>query len=140
MGRVDMQTGPDTTDPWAHMVGALSLASGVVLHSATLAHFLETSLDEANRRASIECMRPLNPLKLVERPDALTATITWRDPTHCCYIDQIWRATRSRVKGICALSGREIRPRDEVFKPGRCRTRPANAQAMILAEALNDMT
>jgi hypothetical protein len=135
-----MQTGPDTTDPWTHVIDVLSVASGEVLNSAKLPHFLETTLDKANRGVSIGCMRPMNPPKLVERPDALTATITWRDPTRCCYIDQIWRATRSRVKGICALSGREIRPRDEVFKPGQCRPRPANAHAMILAEALNDLT
>ncbi|WP_254369037.1 DUF3331 domain-containing protein [Paraburkholderia phenazinium] len=77
-------------------------------------------------------------VKLLDRPDASTATIAWRDSTHCCYGDQVWRASRSRVKGVCAMSGRAIFPNDEVFKPRRGRASPLNAHAMILAVVLDE--
>ncbi len=75
---------------------------------------------------------------LIERPTSATATIAWRDATHCSYGDQLWHVSRARVSGICAMSGTAIRIGDKVFKPRRGRPAPLNAGAMILAEVLNE--
>jgi hypothetical protein len=83
-----------------------------------------------NRHVSVE---------LIERIDAWTATISWRDATRCCYVDQVWRASRSRVKGVCAMSGRVIHLNDDVFRPSRGRAIPLNGRAMILTVMLDDL-
>src|ERR1700722_11860289 len=77
-----------------------------------------TSTDRPKRMA---CWVPVRKgphkviVTLVERSTESTATIAWRDSTHCCYGDQGWRASRSRVEGVCAMSGRAINPNDAVF-------------------------
>jgi hypothetical protein len=78
-------------------------------------------------------------VKLIERPSSTTATIEWRDPTRCCYGDQVWRAMRARTAGVCAMSGVEIRPGDRVYGPNP-RPVPGNAGAMILASVLDQAT
>jgi len=135
-----MRANSNATDPWMQTIGLLSLLSGVALpgvsHRATL----------RAKPASKVCW-PLAPsahhqalVTLIDRPTASTATIAWRDSTHCCYGDQVWRACRSRVSGVCAMSGRAINPNDSVFKPSRCRNSPLNAHAMILTCMLDDAT
>jgi hypothetical protein len=135
-----MRTNSNATDPWMQTLGLLSQLSGVALpgvgHRATL-----------RAKPAGEAYWPAAPsthhravVTLIDRPTASTATIAWRDSTHCCYGDQIWRACRSRVSGVCAMSGRAINPNDPVFKPSRCRTSPLNAHAMILTCMLDDAT
>jgi Domain of unknown function (DUF3331) len=126
------------TDPWMHTIGVLSLLSGVTVPVAS------RRFASANRPKRKACQVPLPgenhqvTVTLIERPTESTATIAWHDPTHCCYGDQVWRASRSRVEGVCAMSGRAISRNDAVFKPSRSRASPLNAHAMILAAVLED--
>jgi hypothetical protein len=135
-----MRTNSNATDPWMQTIGLLSQLSGVALSGG-------------GRRAALrakpagEACWPLAPgthhqalVTLIDRPTASTATIAWRDSTHCCYGDQIWRACCSRVSGVCAMSGRAINPNDLVFRSSRCRTSPLNAHAMILTCMLDGAT
>ena len=135
-----MQENSNATDPWMQTIGLLWLLSGVALpgvrHRAT-----------SRAKPASEVRWPLAPsahhqalITLIDRPTASTATIAWRDSTHCRYGDQVWRACRSRVSGVCAMSGCAINPNDSVFKPSRCRNLPLNAHAMILTCMLDDAT
>jgi hypothetical protein len=73
----------------------------------------------------------------VERQTNSEVLVSWHDPTRCRYDEQRWTRMKSRVRGICALSGRTIRVGDEIYKPQwRGAKRPANASAMILAMEL----
>lgn len=74
-------------------------------------------------------------VRVVEWSDK-SLTIVWHDPTACSYDDQRWRRLKSTKDGVCALTGQAIRKGDEVFKPGRSKPPPANAEAMILVSAL----
>lgn len=112
-------------DPWARTIFQLtSLNDGVNFGTpSTKRPFTQTG----ERRVTV---------KLIERPSTTTATIEWRDSTRCCYGDQVWRAMRARTAGVCAMSGREIRPGDQVYGPNP-RPVPSNAGAMILASVLD---
>jgi len=112
-------------DPWAQTIFQLtSLNDGVNFGKpSTRRPFTQTG----ERRVTV---------KLIERPSTTTATIEWRDSTRCCYGDQVWRAMRARTAGVCAMSGREIRPGDQVYGPNP-RPVPSNAGAMILASVLD---
>ncbi|WP_250515953.1 DUF3331 domain-containing protein [Caballeronia sp. INDeC2] len=115
-------------DPWAQTIFQLtSLNDGVSFDAPFTSHpFAQTG----ERRVTV---------KLIERPSTTTATIEWRDSTRCCYGDQVWRAMRARTAGVCAMSGREIRPGDYVYGPNP-RPVPGNAGAMILASVLDQAT
>jgi Domain of unknown function (DUF3331) len=82
--------------------------------------------------------RPVT-ISVSERPTNSTAILEWRDPTSCCYGEQIWRSCVARRSGECALSGQPIHSGDEIYKPNRCKVAPANADAMILASALDSV-
>jgi hypothetical protein len=79
-------------------------------------------------------------VRLIDRPTRSTATIAWSDSTACSYGDQIWRWSRARAAGVCAMSGRAILPGDAIYKPRTCRPMPLNAQAMILGVVLDEVT
>ena len=65
---------------------------------------------------------------------ANTLSIYWSDSQTGHYAEQIWRLGLAREDGFCALSGRPIRPGDDVFSPRRSMTFvPANWRRMILA-------
>jgi hypothetical protein len=127
-------------DPWMQTVGLLSVLSAAADPGVRRP---VVSTDQPKRKA---CGLPLPEehhkviVTLIERSTDSTATIAWRDSTHCCYGDQVWRASRSRVDGVCAMSGRAINPNDAVFKPSRRWSSPLNAHAMILAAVLEDAT
>ena len=135
-----MQANSNATDPWMQTIGLLSLLSGVPVPGVRL------PAASTNKPACKVCRPPVpgeGPralVTLIDRPNASTATISWRDSTRCCYGDQVWRASRARVKGVCAMNGCVISPSDAVFKPGRCRTLPLNVHAMILTSILDDVT
>jgi hypothetical protein len=135
-----MRKKSDAIDPWMHTIGMLTLLSRLKLAGSKRPDGMR------DRPASIGCRHPLpweyqkGLVTLVDRSNALTATIAWRDSTRCCYGDQVWRAARSRVKGGCAMSGLPINPNDAVFKPCRSRSSPLNAHTMILAAILDDAT
>ncbi|ASL47780.1 hypothetical protein bAD24_III10315 [Burkholderia sp. AD24] len=76
-------------------------------------------------------------ITILEREGPLRATVSWSDPTTCCYWEQLWRRGRARKRGFCALTGAEIAPSDEVFRPSSVAPVPVNINAMILASVLD---
>ncbi|MFC0399178.1 DUF3331 domain-containing protein [Paraburkholderia rhizosphaerae] len=125
-------------DPWRQTIGLLSLMSGRVDPAVTRLAALHVQFERRNCRLPMAGERFDAQVCLIERPTSATATIAWRDATHCSYGDQLWHAARARVNGVCAMSGRAIQVGDAVFKPRRGRPAPLNASAMILATVLND--
>ena len=117
-------------DPWARTVGLLGKASNVVIDAGGAAH------RHAKPCRTGAWMGGL--VTVIDRPTPSTATIAWRDPTRGCLGDQVWRLTRARRLGFCAISRRAIGPGDAVYKPD-CRAAPVNADAMILACVINDV-
>ncbi|MBR8210645.1 DUF3331 domain-containing protein [Burkholderia cenocepacia] len=61
--------------------------------------------------------------------------VRWVEPGRAHYGEQTWRLARASCPGVCALSGRNIVPGYEVYKPTG-RPVPSNARAMILANVL----
>jgi hypothetical protein len=126
------------TDPWLQTIGLLSVLSGntdaAAVDVATVAAHggrKEAHLPVMGERFEVQ-------VQVIDRPSQSTATVVWRDPTHCSYGDQVWHASRARVAGICAVSGRAIRPGDAIYKPRPCRPAPLNVGAMILERVVNE--
>ena len=44
---------------------------------------------------------------ILEREGPLRATVSWSDPTTCCYWEQLWRRGRARKRGFCAHRRRD---------------------------------
>jgi hypothetical protein len=128
----------DVCDPWRQTIGLLSLMSGRVDPAVTRLAALHVQFERRHSPLPMAGERFDAQVCLIERPTSATATIAWRDATHCSYGDQLWHAARARVSGVCAMSGRAIRVGDEVFKPRRGRPAPLNASAMIRAAVLNE--
>lgn len=133
-----MLTRANFTDPWLQTLGLLSVLSGDVdagnVDTAVIAARAgckTTHLPVLGERFDVQ-------VHVIDRPTQSTATVVWRDSTHCSYGDQIWHATRARTAGVCAMSGRAIRPGDSIYKPRPCRPAPLNAGAMILRCVLNE--
>jgi hypothetical protein len=133
-----MLTKANFNDPWLQILGLLSLLSGD----------LDTGADEV-ATVAVRCGRTAAHLPVrgdrldvqvhvIDRPTQSTATVVWRDSTHCSYGDQMWHASRARVAGVCAISGRAIQPGDEIYKPRPCRPAPLNFRAMILRGVVNE--
>ena len=123
------------TDPW----------------SATVQQLRRLAVERADSRAPSSGKKESRPfvkygvidlstisVRVIDRPSESTATIVWRDPTTCCYGDQLWRASVARESGTCAVSGRPINQGDEIYRPRRSRHMPANAVAMILLSVVHD--
>ena len=121
-------------DPWMQTIGLLSVPAGGSKGCGS-------GLNERNGARHVDgtALHGVT-VSLIDRPTPATATISWRDSTRCCYGDQLWRSSRARTEGICAMSGRPIRPGDAVYKPRFGRSAPRNADAMILTSALDDAT
>ncbi|MDT6964578.1 DUF3331 domain-containing protein [Cupriavidus sp. SZY C1] len=75
---------------------------------------------------------------IIERLSTAMAVVSWRDATHCRYGAQVWTIGTARDPGQCALSGAPIDRNDLVFRPQRSRPPALNADAMILASAMDD--
>jgi hypothetical protein len=121
-------------DPWMQTIGLLSVpAAGSTGCDRGL------NVGDAARHVDGATLHGVT-VSLIDRPSSSTATISWRDSTRGCYGDQVWSASRACAEGICAMSGRPIRPGDAVYKPRSCRRAPRNAGAMILTSALDDAT
>jgi hypothetical protein len=73
---------------------------------------------------------------VLERPTTTTAIVDWCDPGSCRYRDQMWRVTRARNAGVCALSDFVIVAGERVYQPRTCQPTPKNARAMIRAEQI----
>jgi Domain of unknown function (DUF3331) len=75
--------------------------------------------------------------RLVERVGERLLTVSWSNPTSCCYPDQPWVIAIARRDGVCALSGAVISYGDPIFRPRAAKLMPTNSQAMMLASAVN---
>ncbi|WP_425497869.1 DUF3331 domain-containing protein [Paraburkholderia ultramafica] len=133
-----MPSRSNRSDPWVQTVGLLALLSG----AANAPPLLSAAAREAGR-GELRTPSRSNPRKaaasVIDRPSSSSATISWCDPTSCRYVEQVWRASIARISGICALSGARINPGDAIYKPGRARSTPANADEMILSSVVNDV-
>lgn len=96
----------------------------------TLAALTYTADDNARRTHA-----PI--VSIVERLSNAMAVVSWRDATHCRYGAQVWTIGSARDPGVCALSGAPIGRSDLVFRPQRSRPPALNADAMILASAMD---
>ncbi|CAB3764796.1 DUF3331 domain-containing protein [Paraburkholderia humisilvae] len=118
-------------DPWSQTLNLLSSLS----HGAT-------GLPRPRRLKSCAARAPsaascTGTARLVERVGERLLTVSWSDPTSCCYPDQPWVVAIARRDGVCALSGQPISYGDPIFRPRAAKLMPTNAQAMMLASAVN---
>ena len=119
-------------DPWIQTISLLFLpehsggANRESVQRAACKYYSESNVSEC---------RPF--VRVIERQTAQAVTLDWRDSTNCCYREQLWVASRSRVCARCALSGAPILPGDEIFRPRPTRPAPRNVGAMILATAVD---
>jgi hypothetical protein len=126
------------TDPWMQTLGLLSVLSG---DTDAGVNELAAAVSRNGRK---NCDLPVMgkrfevQVHVIDRPSKSTATVIWRDPTRCSYGDQVWHASRARVTGVCAMSGRGIQPGDAIYKPRPCRPVPLNSGAMILRTVLDN--
>ncbi|MBN3761572.1 DUF3331 domain-containing protein [Burkholderia sp. Ac-20365] len=118
-------------DPWTRTINLLSLRPDP---SCTI----EEPIDQPLRRRAVESnaatWEPC--VTVIDRPSALTVVLDWRDPTKCCYREQLWVSARARVSGRCAMTGAAIEPGDDIFRPRPARPAPRNVTAMVLASAV----
>lgn len=94
-----------------------------------------TSLTYSAEDNALRAHAPI--VTVIERLSAAMAVVSWRDATHCRYGAQVWTAGTARDTGVCALSGQAIDRTDLVFRPQRSRPPALNADAMILAKAMD---
>ncbi|WP_338641700.1 DUF3331 domain-containing protein [Burkholderia pyrrocinia] len=139
---MDFATSAMAVDPWTQTLGLLAQLSGSS-DARVVAPLCETqrgcvSGNVAHQRP-VSVVRRSGLVNFIDRPTATTVTIAWRDSTHCSYGDQLWQASRAKVNGVCAMSGHPIRPGDAVYQPRPEHPKPLNADAMILASALQEM-
>jgi len=100
--------------------------------SAHARMILVSALDSTYRstaRPKIEILEHVQDMLLVR----------WVEPGRAHYGEQTWRLTRASRPGICVLSGAEIVPGYEVFRPSG-RPAPSNARAMIWAAVLSKLS
>jgi hypothetical protein len=128
-----MQLDANFVDPWTRTIHLLSLDDGPqcpVEEPIERPPKRRTSAD-SNASTWEPCVT------VVDRPGMSTVVLDWRDPTKCCYREQLWISARARVAGRCAMSGEPIIPGDEIFRPRPARPVPRNVSAMILASAVD---
>lgn len=139
---MDFATNVLAVDPWTQTLGLLAQLSGSS-DARVVAPACETQRGCVS--GYVVHPRPVNVVRraglvnFVDRPTATTVTIAWRDSTHCSYGDQLWQASRARVNGVCAMSGHPIHAGDAVYQPRPVQPTPLNADAMILASALQEI-
>jgi hypothetical protein len=124
---------PDTNlvDPWIQAISLLSLSGNL---GGTDQESVQRAICKYHSESNVSVCRPF--VRVIERQTAQTVTLDWRDPTNCCYREQLWVAARSRVSARCAMSGAPILPGDEIFRPRPTRPAPRNVGAMILASVV----
>jgi hypothetical protein len=127
-----MLTDMKNLDPWTRTITLLSMHDHSE-PSVTEHYEVRPALDVTPQTP---CSRARPIVRVIDRPTALSVTLDWRDPTECCYREQLWVAARARVSGRCAMSGESIATGDEIFRPRPARPVPRNVGAMILASAV----
>lgn len=120
-------------DPWTQTIDLLSLPVGPKI--AIEESFESVARPRPCAESNVSKWQPS--VRVIDRPSALTVTLDWRDPTRCCYREQLWVSARARVSGYCAMSGATILPGDEIFRPRPARPTPRNVGAMVLASAVD---
>lgn len=72
----------------------------------------------------------------LDRTSPRTATVSWSDPQGCKYGEQVWRRATAKRPGTCVLTGQPIAAGATIYRPTKADPPPANADAMMLAAAL----
>lgn len=73
---------------------------------------------------------------LLDRISPRTATVSWSDPQGCKYGEQVWRHATAKRAGFCVLTGQIIAEGCAIYRPSKTDPPPMNANAMMLAAAL----
>jgi hypothetical protein len=123
---MQMQALASANDPWLMTIGLLQPLSGEKCNSLPV----PAARNNRMRRISDTPIEGLT-IHVLERSNSTRVTLAWRDPSHCAYGDQEWYRTRARRSGVCAVSGREIRRGEDVYRPRPTRPLALNADAMI---------
>lgn len=136
-----------SSDPWTAVISWLidaadgSRATGQSIRSVP--SIRRDASGTSRRRIAAE--REKTPVKnvktasitVVERFNATSVSITWRDATAENYCEQLWIRRISRTEGICVLTGSVVVPGDAIYSPaGRSACRLTNGAQMALAVAL----
>ena len=124
-----------SSHPWRKTVALLGIIS--TAPEETKLHASVELIDRyrAWQQASFDAVGARR-VKIVERPNTLTALIDWSDAQGGRYAQQRWRFGIAKVQGICAICGEPIYPGQPMYKP-ICTPLPANAAAMIAAHVVN---
>ncbi|MCP3724290.1 DUF3331 domain-containing protein [Paraburkholderia sp. BR14263] len=128
-----MEAQTQVVDPWQMTIGLLGLLSGETCPSQPV----PAARKPASRRSADKPVPGLT-IRVLERATATRVTLAWRDPARCAYCDQEWYRTRARRSGVCAVSGREIRRGEHVYRPRPMRPQALNADAMIHSLVLDE--
>ncbi|MEM5329218.1 DUF3331 domain-containing protein [Paraburkholderia sp. JHI2823] len=128
-----MEAQTQVVDPWQMTIGMLGLLSG----EKCPGNPVPTARKPALRRCADKPVPSLT-IRVLERATATRVTLAWRDPSRCAYCDQEWYRTRARRSGVCAVSGREIRRGEDVYRPRPMRPQALNADAMIHSIVLDE--
>jgi Domain of unknown function (DUF3331) len=140
-----MNAGNTKTDPWPkilELLGQCCPRGNAASRSVPTTNLIRELAREAcagkpyraafSGTKGFEACVTINVLELTES----SATIGWYDPTRCRYEDQRWRRFKARRAGVCAMTGSLIEAGADIFRPVSPRGALANADAMILARAL----
>lgn len=126
-------------DPWLETVHCLIRDSGGASCGGFDVRLRNTSRFDDPRRGLMLARSHENAQVFVrERLTDVTIVVDWSDSTMCNYVCQIWRTGRASEGGRCALSGRDIRSGEAVYRPIPLRPSPSNANAMICAEEVDE--
>ncbi|MEX3856453.1 DUF3331 domain-containing protein [Paraburkholderia sp. BR10923] len=127
-----MELHSNVVDPWLMTIGLLGSMSGETDADYLAAPAVTPGLNRTPGNA-VRCVT----IRVVERSTATRVTLAWRDPLRCAYGDQEWYLARAPRSGVCAVSGREIRRGENVYRPRPRRPQPLNADEMISMDALD---
>jgi hypothetical protein len=132
-------------DPWAATISQLEQVSDHADTDELVDQNDETATEthaEKSRRADAGASHASGygrnaVVTFVERIDARSVSLSWRDSTGGNYREQRWVLRAARTRGVCALSGQAIVRGDNIYHPvSGSRGAPSNLAQMIRADAL----
>jgi hypothetical protein len=132
-------------DPWAATISQLEQVSDQADTDESVDQNDETVTEtppEKNRQLDAAASRASGygrnaVVTFVERIDAKSVSLSWRDSTGGNYREQRWVLRAARTRGVCALTGRAIVRGDNIYHPvSGSRGAPSNLAQMIRADAL----
>ncbi len=125
------------TTQWSAIIASLSGYPG---HMSVVGAAAQVSTRVPFRKPNKASCNRGNHVLSIEKVDEEAILVCWSDATGGRYLDQNWRAGRSRGSGQCALTKMPIRKGDKVFRPFcRSKIHPSNAAEMILASAIETL-